>query len=138
MPIISEKGLSPEEPQRYIPAADVGESGDSYLAVALSNDEDPESLAPHFDRIALIAVPFPSFADGRGFSIAKRLRDLGYAGHLRATGHLIVDQFVMARRVGFDDVEISDALAERQPEALWLAAIQNASYRAKLRDPAPV
>ena len=44
---------------------------------------------------------------------------MGYAGRLRAAGPLIADQFRMARRVGFDEVELPDALAERQPEAQW-------------------
>ncbi|MEM6946444.1 MAG: DUF934 domain-containing protein, partial [Pseudomonadota bacterium] len=52
----------------------------------LENDVDPRPLAEHFGALALISVAFPSFADGRGFSIGRRLRDLGYEGRLRATG----------------------------------------------------
>ena len=81
------------------------------LAVDFPNDRDPAELAPWLDRLALIRVAFPAMADGRGFSIARRLRAMGYAGRLRAAGPLIADQFRAARRVGFDEVELPDAMA---------------------------
>ncbi len=92
------------------------------LGVEISNDVDPDSLAPWFGRLHLISVLFPKSADGRGYSIATRLRRLGYKGELRATGRLIADQYALARSCGFDTVEISGAQAERQPEAHWLEA----------------
>ena len=92
------------------------------LGVELSNDVDPDALAPWFDRLQLISVLFPKSADGRGFSIATRLRRLGYKGELRATGHLIADQYTLARSCGFDTVEISEQQAQRQPEAHWVEA----------------
>ena len=76
------------------------------------NDRDPAELAPWLDRLALIRVAFPAMGDGRGFSIARRLRAMGYAGRLRAAGPLIADQFRVARRVGFDEVELPDAVAD--------------------------
>lgn len=106
----------------------------SDLAVLVENDAEPEALAPWLDRLALIAVRFPSFADGRGFSLARRLRALGYAGRLRAQGHVIVDQYAYARACGFDEIAIDDAQAARQPEAQWLNAARAApDYREKLR-----
>ena len=69
----------------------------------------------------MIRVDFPSFADGRGFTIARMLRLRGYRGRLRAAGHVLSDQYAMARRVGFDEVEIADTLAARQPAAEWHA-----------------
>ena len=51
---------------------------------------------------------------------ARILRLMGFSGHLRAYGHVISDQYAMARRSGFDDVEVSKALTTRQPEAEWL------------------
>lgn len=89
------------------------------LAVDLPNDRDPAELAPRLDRIALIRVAFPAYADGRGFSIGRALRDMGFAGRLRAAGPLVADQYRMVRRVGFDEVEIPDSIAERQPEEQW-------------------
>ena len=101
------------------------------LAVEFPNDRDPADLAPWLERLALIRVAFPAMGDGRGFSIARRLRAMGYAGRLRAVGPLIADQFRAARRVGFDEVELPDAVAERQPEAQWRADVGR-SYQERL------
>ncbi len=88
-------------------------------AVDLSNTDDPEALRPHLDGLSLIRVAFPAFNDGRAFTIARRLRMMGYAGRLRALGPVIADQYAMIRRVGFDEVEIPDDLAARQPADQW-------------------
>ena len=89
-------------------------------ALDVQNDVPAEDIVPHFERIALIRIDFPSPTDGRGFSLARHLRLLGYRGRLRATGHILADQYAMARRSGFDEVEIDRALAQRQPEEQWL------------------
>lgn len=98
------------------------------------NTVSAEQLRPYFDA-ALIRISFPAFHDGRGFTIAQTLRQLGYAGRLRAHGHVVADQYAMARRCGFDDVEISDDLARRQPQAQWLSRADWTahSYQARLR-----
>ncbi len=88
--------------------------------ITLAPDTDPAELADHVQR-DFVAIDFPAMTDGRGFSLARRLRALGFQGRLRATGGLIADQYAMARRVGFDEVEIPAALAERQPQDQWLA-----------------
>jgi len=92
------------------------------LGIEIANDVDPDALEPWLGALALISVLFPKSADGRGFSIATRLRRLGYRGELRATGLVIADQYGLARSCGFDTVEIPDALAHRQPEAHWIEA----------------
>lgn len=71
---------------------------------------------------APIAIAFPAFSDGRGFSLARALREAGYGGRLRASGELIPDQFAFALDCGFDEVEISDERLARQPVEQWLAA----------------
>ena len=96
--------------------------------VDLPNDADLNGLAPYLDHLALIAIDFPSFADGRGFSLAQRLRRRGFRGRLRARGHVIVDQFAYAFACGFDEVEIDEALAARQPEAMWIANAARPSW----------
>lgn len=88
--------------------------------VILAPDTNPAELADHLHR-SLIAIDFPSFSDGRGFSLARRLRELGYTGKLRAEGRLIADQYAMARRVGFDEVAVAPDIAARQPQEQWLA-----------------
>ena len=87
--------------------------------VVLAPDTDPATLGNYLNQ-ELVAIDFPSFSDGRGFSLARILREKGYHGRLRAVGGLIADQYAMARRVGFDEVQISAALAERQPQEQWL------------------
>ncbi len=101
----------------------------------LTSDTDPGSLATRLEGVEMIAVEFPSFADGRGFTIARALRLMGYDGRLRARGHVLADQYAMARRSGFDEVEISDDLAARQPEDQWLARAdwKEHDYQARLR-----
>lgn len=92
------------------------------LGVSIANTLRPEALQPYFKGLDLIVIPFPAFNDGRGFSLAKRLRRLGFRGVLRAKGHIIPDQYAYATSCGFDEIEISDALAARQPQPHWQAA----------------
>jgi uncharacterized protein (DUF934 family) len=87
----------------------------------LSAGDDPAALTGRLDRVPAIRITFPAFSDGRGFTLAARLRRMGFAGRLRARGGLISDQYAMARRSGFDEVEIDAALAARQPQAEWLS-----------------
>ena len=103
-------------------------------ALDLQPDAEVAALAPHLEALALVRIAFPSFADGRGFTLARHLRSMGYQGRLRAAGHVIADQYDMARRSGFDEVEISEALAARQPEEQWRARAdwQALDYRARL------
>ncbi|THF59332.1 DUF934 domain-containing protein [Pseudothauera rhizosphaerae] len=76
------------------------------LAVWLAGDDDPALLADDLARVALIAVDFPKFADGRGYSIATLLRTrLGYGGELRAIGNVLRDQFFFYLRCGFDAIQ---------------------------------
>ena len=100
---------------------DVADKVAENTCLDIPNDVSTESLTGIFENVAMIRIPFPSFADGRGFSLAKQLRMLGFAGRLRAVGHVIADQYGFARTCGFDEVEIDHALAKRQPEEQWLA-----------------
>ena len=106
------------------------------LGVEISNSVKPEELAAHFGKLALIAIAFPGSADGRGFSIARQLRRLGFAGALRAVGPLVADQFPYALACGFDEIELPDASADRQPQGQWahaLAAITSGYQRGYAR-----
>ena len=102
--------------------------------IDLPSDTVPETLA-QYGNAAAIRIDFPSFADGRGFTLARLLRLGGFQGRLRAKGHVIADQYAMARRSGFDEVEISDDLATRQPEEQWLARAdwRAHDYQSRLR-----
>ena len=76
----------------------------------LGPDTDPAMLPDAARGAGMIRIAFPSFADGRGLTLARRLRLLGYAGRLRAAGHVLADQYAMARRAGFDEVGHHDLL----------------------------
>lgn len=103
----------------------------------ISPGVDLDRVAARLATLQMIRVHFANFSDGRGFSIARRLRLLGYAGRLRAYGHVLADQYAMARRSGFDEVEIDAQLAARQPQEQWLARAdwQAHDYQSRLRGP---
>ena len=79
------------------------------------NNRDLDDLVPYLDRLAVVALVFPSFRDGRAYSQARLLRERhGYDGELRATGQVLRDQFVFMLRAGFNAFEVkkeSDAEA---------------------------
>ena len=99
-------------------SGDGGRSG-----VLLENTDDPRVLADDFDPLALIAVRFPKFTDGRGYSIARLLRRLGWKGELRAVGDVMRDQLFYMTRCGFDAFE----LREDQDAQVALAAFSDFS-----------
>lgn len=92
------------------------------LGVLVPNNSEVAGLRPLFDRVELIAVEFPSFSDGRGLSLAKRLRRAGFSGTLRACGPLIADEFHDVLACGFDEIELPETMANRQPVQQWMAA----------------
>ena len=95
----------------------------------MSFDDDLKVVSAHFSTLKLIVVPFENFADGRGFSTAAQLRLLGYRGHLRASGHILVDQFRAAQKCGFDDLEIGEERVIRNPMSQWLAVADHTIYQ---------
>jgi len=101
-------------------------------AVLLPVDTDLTALTPQLGTLKLIVIPFGSSADGRGFSLAAQLRAQGFTGHIRARGHILVDQFRAALRAGFSDGEISAAQASRNPEAQWTAIPFLDGYKSRL------
>lgn len=110
------------------------------IGLHLANDADARDVAPFFDLLETITVAFPSFADGRGFSLATQLRRLSFEGRLIAQGHIIADQYAHARRCGFDAVAIDARLAARQPEGQWTAQVAriNVTYQNRLHQAAQI
>ena len=88
------------------------------VGVLWPNNRDLDDLVPYLDRLAAVALVFPTFRDGRAYSQARLLRERhGYDGELRATGQVLRDQFVFMSRAGFDAFEVkkdadADAFAE--------------------------
>ena len=76
------------------------------LGVIWPNNRDVDDLVPFLDRLATVALVFPTFRDGRAYSQARILREqLKYRGELRATGQVLRDQFMFMLRAGFDALE---------------------------------
>ena len=74
-----------------------------------------DDIAADLAQFAAIAVRFPRFADGRGYSLARLLRDRhGYTGELRAIGDILLDQVAHYFRVGFDTLAIEDGPTRRR------------------------
>ena len=76
------------------------------LGVIWPNNRDLDDLVPYLDRLAVVALVFPTFRAGRAYSQARLLRErYGYDGELRATGQVLRDQFMFMLRAGFDALE---------------------------------
>jgi uncharacterized protein (DUF934 family) len=107
------------------------------LGVWIAADERFEALKGEADRFAVIAVDFPTFSDGRGYSIAFNIRKrLAYTGELRAIGDVLRDQLFSMSRVGFN------AYATRQDrsihEALKGLTVFSETYQASVDQPLPL
>ncbi|MFM2043850.1 MAG: hypothetical protein RLY86_2426 [Pseudomonadota bacterium] len=90
-------------------AAEIDALSGRDLGVRLASHEGAEAVAPYLDDVALIAVDFPKFRDGRGFTTARALRErYGFTGEIRAVGHTIPDQYRFLTRVGFTTVVVPD------------------------------
>jgi len=93
--------------KRFVAEADALSRRDGSLGVSWPNDRRVAELKPWLGHLALIALDFPKFRDGRGYSQARQLREsLGFRGTLRATGDVLRDQFHFLVRAGFDSFEV--------------------------------
>ena len=92
--------------------------GSGKVGVIWPNNRDVDDLVPHLERLAVVALVFPTFRDGRAYSQARLLRErFVWRCELRATGQVLRDQFVFMLRAGFDAFEVkkqSDAEAFAQ------------------------
>ncbi|MFE8069782.1 DUF934 domain-containing protein [Marinobacteraceae bacterium S3BR75-40.1] len=77
------------------------------IGVWFESDDEPERLGEECVSLPLIAVNFPKFTDGRGYSIARLLRErYGYPNELRAIGDVLLDQLFYMKRCGFDSFKL--------------------------------
>lgn len=110
---------------------------DGGLGVWLDADEEPEAIANDLGHFQVIAVNFPAFTDGRGFSTARLLRErFGYKGEVRAIGDVLRDQLFFMQSCGFDAYAIR---ADRDPQAA-LAGLDDFSevYQTSVTQPQPL
>jgi uncharacterized protein (DUF934 family) len=118
-------------------ARDTLASGTRRVGVCLNADTDPAVLAQDLARLDLIAVRFASFTDGRGYSLARLLRERhAFRGELRAIGDVLRDQLYYLSRCGFD----AFALRADQNAEQALAALDDFSeaYQATVERPEPL
>ena len=93
--------------RRFLADADELIRRDGSLGVAWPNDQRVAELQPWLGHLALIALHFTKFRDGRAYSQARLLREhYGFGGTLRATGDVLRDQFSFLVRAGFDSFEV--------------------------------
>ena len=106
-------------------------------AVWLAPNDDPAELAGALETLQMIAVQFPKFTDGRGYSIGALLRTRhGYRGELRAFGDVGRDQLFYLKRCGFDSFRLAD---HRDPhDALASLGDFSVRYQGSVDDPAPL
>jgi uncharacterized protein (DUF934 family) len=87
-------------------------SNEGGFGVLIAPADDVTKLAPHLERIALVALAFPAFNDGRAFSHASLLRGrLGYEGEVRAVGDVLIDQIPLMIRCGIDSFAVTNTTA---------------------------
>jgi uncharacterized protein (DUF934 family) len=141
-----EDGLLPDFPDRanlIVPTALWRLRHDDLLdrnggtGVWLDSHEEPGSIAEDLPLLAVVAVNFPTFTDGRGHSTARLLRErYGYSGELRAIGDVLRDQLPLMERCGFD----AFALREGQDPDEALRAFNDFSeaYQSSVTQPAPL
>lgn len=91
------------------------------IGIVLPPDAEWSEIVPDLSRFAVVAILFPKMMDGRGFSIARLLRDRdGYTGQIRAVGDFTVDMMPLMRRVGFDAFEVvSENVKKALDRGVW-------------------
>ncbi|HSW82042.1 MAG TPA: DUF934 domain-containing protein [Usitatibacter sp.] len=107
------------------------------VGVWLKPDDEPAALAPDLRHLAIVAVQFPKWGDGRGYSTATLLRRRhGWRGELRAFGDLGRDHLFMLARVGFDSICLGEL---HDPQAALAAFIDfSLRYQGAADDPVPL
>ncbi|GKY89467.1 DUF934 domain-containing protein [Sinisalibacter aestuarii] len=120
--IVTDTGFAPDDWPNGFHSLESAAAGAGCVECGIEIVPEDHIAAHRAEILAapMIRVAVTGFADGRGFTLARALRLMGYTGRLRAGAGLIADQYAMARRAGFDEVEIDAALATRQPEEHWL------------------
>ena len=114
--------------KRFLAEADSLVRRDGSLGVAWPNNRRVAELAPWLGHLALVALEFPKFRDGRAYSQARQLRETyGFGGTLRATGDVLRDQFGFLVRAGFDSFDVkkpADAAAFAKSVARYSVVYQ--------------
>ena len=153
MPLIKQKNVVTDDSWTFVADdAEVPASGDLVVSVARAKEliqrngrlgvrvepeDDVNEVAKVLSKVSLIAINFPKFGDGRGYTKARLLRErFGFKGELRAIGEVLADQLQYMLRCGFD----SFGLAEGKDVAAAIRAMDDftVTYQAATDDPRPL
>lgn len=96
---------------------------DGRLGVIFPNNEKVALLRLYLPRLALVALNFPAFNDGRSLSIARQLRLEEYSGEIRAIGNVLPDLLQFMLQVGFDSFEVSERFSRQR----WIDSLKRMS-----------
>jgi uncharacterized protein (DUF934 family) len=121
----------------WIPDRDRLRARAGRIGIWLAGDDEPASVAEDLRLFGIVAIDFPRFTDGRGYSIARLLRErYGWRGELRAVGDIQRDQLFYLARCGFD----AFVLREGEDVAVALEALRDFSerYQAAVDEPLPL
>ncbi len=104
-------------PLQFWQASEPGAISRDALGIWFDSDEEPEVVAEYLASWPCIGIHFPTFMDGRGFSLARLIREQhNYQGDLRAFGHIIPDQLFFLTRCGFSTFLLNDSSQSFEPE----------------------
>lgn len=130
MPLINTQAVEIKDPLglSFYPLAELPDTLPDLAGVVLAPNADLALLEGREQNFAVIAIEFPKFRDGRGFTLARTLRQRGYQRDLRAVGHFLPDQFLALRACGFSSFETPP---EHKPEQ-FAAIIANPHQKGQL------
>ena len=122
---------------RYVEERDALRARAGKVGVRLASNEEAHTVEPYLGEVALVAIEFPTFKDGRGYTTARLLRDrYGYKGEIRAIGDVLRDQLRAMRRCGFDAYELK--AGKDIQGALQAFGEFSESYQGAADDPRPL
>ncbi|MDF1830842.1 MAG: DUF934 domain-containing protein [Porticoccaceae bacterium] len=110
------------------------------IGVWLDSDQEPEEIAGDIEDLQYLAVNFPTFTDGRGFSIARLIRDrYQFTGELRAIGEIVRDQLFYLSRCGFDAFCLAPLELDQETRSFedYLSPF-SVTYQASANEPQPL
>ena len=141
---LSDEGAAPVDAsellvsvERFLEQGEALQRAGHTLGVRFSPEHTGRELGEALSSVALVAIDFPKFTDGRGYTVAHRLRtQLGWTGSLRATGDVLPDQVFYLRRCGFDELDVrADKSIEDAHAALGTFSVV---YQGDAADPRPL
>jgi uncharacterized protein (DUF934 family) len=108
---------------RFLKETTDGTLGNKPVGVVIGPADRVRDIVPHLERLSAVAIEFPKYNDGRGFSHAAQVKRAGFTGEIRAVGNVLIDQITAMKRQGFTAFEVTHGVTRR--------------YLLEGRDPAP-